>query len=347
MEIVKGVGLLLVTLAMFSLFSFKAPKGQKAMSGLAGAAVATFLVEAIHKYISGDFAGIAFLGEVGIASGGMGGVAAAALVAIKMGANPVLAITAGAAVAGYGILPGFIAGYAVGLVSPVLERKVPEGLDIIVGAILIAPFARGLAFAFDPLVNTTLLSIGSMISTAAVQSPILMGIILGGLMKVICSSPLSAMALTAMLGLQGLAMGIAAVACVGGAFTDAIVFKRLQLGEEGSVLAVLFEPLTQAHIISENPLPVYGSNFFGGAVAGIVAAYFNIVNNAPGTAAPIPGLLAPLGFNDPMTVLIAMVLAVAGGISVGLISTTIILKSREKVDAPLQAQTSKMAEAQV
>ncbi len=54
-EIVKGMGLLLFTLGLFSLFSFKAPKGSKAMSGLANAAVATFLVEAIHKYISGNF----------------------------------------------------------------------------------------------------------------------------------------------------------------------------------------------------------------------------------------------------------------------------------------------------
>ncbi len=60
MEILKGMSMLGMTLIIFSVFSFKAPKGQKAMSGLAGAAVATFLVEAIHKYISGDFLGMVF-----------------------------------------------------------------------------------------------------------------------------------------------------------------------------------------------------------------------------------------------------------------------------------------------
>lgn len=55
LTIIKGVSLLFLTLVLFSLFSFKAPKGDKAMSGLAGAAIASFLVEAIHKYISGDF----------------------------------------------------------------------------------------------------------------------------------------------------------------------------------------------------------------------------------------------------------------------------------------------------
>ena len=48
--ILKGVGLLLLTLAVFSVFSMKAPKGSDAMSGMANAAIASFLVEAVHKY---------------------------------------------------------------------------------------------------------------------------------------------------------------------------------------------------------------------------------------------------------------------------------------------------------
>ncbi len=96
-----------ITLIIFSVFSFKAPKGQKAMSGLAGAAVATFLVEAIHKYISGDFLGLAFLGQVGGVSGSMGGVAAATIVSMYLGASPIYAVTAGVACGGTGILSGF------------------------------------------------------------------------------------------------------------------------------------------------------------------------------------------------------------------------------------------------
>lgn len=107
MEIIKGISLLLSALAMFSLFSLKMPKGQDAMSGLANAAVATFLVEAIHKYISGDLIGLSFLGDVGNASGSMGAVAAVILVCLSMKVNPVYSIAAGVAVSGYGILPGF------------------------------------------------------------------------------------------------------------------------------------------------------------------------------------------------------------------------------------------------
>ena len=74
---------LLVTLAGFSLFSLKMPKGQLAMSGMANAAIATFLVEAVHKYITGDLLGLDFFRTVGSTSGSLGGVAAAIMVPIS------------------------------------------------------------------------------------------------------------------------------------------------------------------------------------------------------------------------------------------------------------------------
>lgn len=312
--IVKGIGLLILTLIVFSGFSFKAPKGREAMSGLAGAAVSTFLIEAVHKYISGDFIGIHFLGEVGHASGSVAGIAAALLVGLNMGINPVFAVTAGAAVAGMGILPGFCGGYVVGLIAPIIEKKLPKGIDIIVGALLIAPLSRIIALIVTPVIDSTLISVGDTIVAAADQSPYIMGFLLGGIIKVLCTSPLSSMALTAMLGLQGLVMGIASIACVGGAVTNGVIFKKLKLGDTSNVLAVMLEPLTQADIVTQNPLPVYLSSFVGGGLSGIAAAYFKIINNAPGTASTIPGLLAPFGFNPPLKVMLALIFGVVGGI---------------------------------
>ncbi|NLL17411.1 MAG: PTS sugar transporter subunit IIC, partial [Clostridia bacterium] len=319
MAILKGTGLLIVALAAFSLFSFKAPKGQKAMAGLAGAAVASFLVEAIYKYIFGSFLGISFLGEVGMTAGDLSGTAAAALVAIAMGVQPVYALAAGLPLAGMGILPGFIIGYLVGLIAPKLDEKLPSGINLIATVLVLAPLGRFIAQLVTPGVDLALAQIGNVILAAADQSPLLMGFLLGGLIKIICSSPLSSMALTAMLGLTGLPMGIAAVACVGGSFTNGIVFYRLKLGHKGNIMGVMIEPLTQTEIITTNPIPVYGSNFLGGGLAGMAAAALGIVNNAPGTAAPIPGLLAPFAFNDPWTVTQALVLAVLGGILGGVV----------------------------
>ena len=194
LTILSGVGLLVATLAVFSLFSLKMPKGSLAMEGMANAAVATFLVEAIHKYITGDLLGFEFLGQVGEASGSMGGVAAAILVPIAMGVNPIYAVVAGAAVGGYGILPGFIAGYLIGFIAPVIEKKLPAGVNVIAGAIVVAPLARIIVTVVDPGVTFILSRIGETISMATDQSPIVMGFLLGGIMKMICTSPLSAMA---------------------------------------------------------------------------------------------------------------------------------------------------------
>ena len=54
MNILLGTALLLVVLALFTLFSYKAPQGMKAMGGLASAACASFLVEAFHLSFFGD-----------------------------------------------------------------------------------------------------------------------------------------------------------------------------------------------------------------------------------------------------------------------------------------------------
>lgn len=331
MTILSGVGLLLLTLAAFSLFSMKAPKGSQAMSGMANAAIATFLVEAIHSYITGDLLNLEFFKTVGTTSGSLGGVAAAIAVPLSMGANPVLAISAGVAIGSYGILPGFVAGYVVGLISPLLEKKLPEGLNVIVGALVVAPLAHFVAFAVNPVVNATLVKIGGTITAAAEQSPLVMGFLLGGIMKMICTSPLSSMALTAMLGLKGLAMGIAAIACFGGSFTNGLIFHKLKLGDKSNVMAVMLEPLTQAPIITANPIPIYGSNFFGGGLAGIAAAALGIINNAPGTASPIPGLLAPFAFNPPLKVVAALVLGAIGGSIAGLVGAMVFKNHKANV----------------
>ena len=327
--ILSGTALLLVTLAAFSLFSFKMPKGQAAMSGMADAAVATFLVEAILNYIAGDIFGLEFLKEVGITSGTMGGIAAAAMVPIKMGASPVLSICAGVAAGGYGILPGFIAGYLIGFVAPFIEKKLPEGPNVIVGALVVSSLSRGVAYFVDPGVTKVLTIIGNTVSEATTTSPILMGFLLGGIIKMICTSPLSSMALTAMLGMTGLPMGIAAIACFGGSFTNGMIFKRLHFGNNGNVIAVMMEPLTQADIVTTHPIPIYASNFFGGGMAGLTAAVLGIVNNAPGTASPIPGMLAPFAFNPPAKVALALVIAAACGMLAGFVGSIVFKRFDE------------------
>lgn len=323
MEMLKGILLLLIALSLFSVFSLKAPNGQKAMGGLANAAVATFLVEALHRFISGGILGISFLENLGETVGRMGGVASGSLVLLSLGVSPVYAIAVGVALSGMGILEGFIVGYSISFLIPVVEKYLPEGIDTIVGVIILAPLGRLVAEIVSPLVNVTLNNLGAMILEASNQSPIFMGLVLGGLIKMVCTSPLSSMALTAILGLKGIPMGIASVACFGGAFANGITFYRLGYGNRNRTISMMLEPLTQAHIVTLKPIPIFTSSFVGGALAGLSAACFKIVSNAPGTASPIPGLLTPFAFNPAINVISAMLLAMAGGMFGGYVVSTI------------------------
>ncbi|HLR67330.1 PTS sugar transporter subunit IIC [Virgibacillus alimentarius] len=308
MEIVKGTVLLFIVLGCFTLFSYKAPKGMKAMSALASAAIATFLVEAFQRYVGGDLLHIEFLGEVGDAAGSMGGVAAASLVALAMGVSPVYALMLGVSCAGLGLLPGFIAGYLMSFVVKKIETKIPDGLDLIVTIIVAAPLVRLLAVYADPLVDATLLNIGGIITQTTDTNPIVMGIILGGVITVVATAPLSSMALTAMLGLTGVPMAIGALAVFGSSFMNFVFFHRMKFGDRKTTISVAIEPLSQVDIISANPIPVYVTNFLGGATSGIFIALSGLVNGATGTATPIAGFAVMYGFNDPLKVTIIALL---------------------------------------
>lgn len=306
-DILIGTGLLLLVLALFTLFSYKAPKGMKAMSGLANAAVASFLVEAFHFSFFGEVLGIKFLENVGAANGSLGGVSAGILVPLALGVSPVYAVLVGLTCLNFKILPGFIAGYLVSFVIKYLEKKVPAGLDLIVIILVGAPLAYFIGDITSPIVNGTLGTIGSVLISASTSSPIIMGIVLGGLITVVATAPLSSMALTAMIGLTGVPMAIGALAVFGSSFMNYVFFSKMKFGSKEDDIAVAIEPLTQADIISANPVPIYVTNFIGGAACGVLVALMGLVNNSPGTATAIAGLAVSFAYNPPLQVIIAAV----------------------------------------
>ena len=316
MDIIFGTVLLLIVLGLFTLFSYKAPNGMKAMGALANAACASFLVEAFHYAFFGEVLKIEFLQGVGSANGNLGGVAAGILVPLALGVSPVYAVLTGLAVSGFGILPGFIAGYLISYVVKFLEKKVPAGLDLIAIIIIAAPLSRLIATGVNPIVNGTLLKIGDVLLSSANSSPVIMGIILGGILTVVATAPLSSMALTAMLGLTGVPMAIGALAVFGSSFMNYVFFDKMKFGSKKDTIAVAIEPLTQADIISANPIPVYVTNFIGGAASGIIVALMGLVNMTPGTATPIAGFAVMFAYNPAIKVLIAA----AGCIIVSVIS---------------------------
>ena len=224
------------------------------------------------------------------------------------------------------MLPGFFAGYIVGYMMKYTEKYVPDGIDLIGSIILLAPIARLIATGLTPVVNNTLIKIGDIIQSSTDANPLIMGIVLGGIITVVGTAPLSSMALTALLGLTGAPMAIGAMAAFSSAFMNSALFHRLKLGDRKSTISVGIEPLSQADIVSANPIPIYVTNFFGGAIAGIIIAWSGMINNATGTATPIAGFLVMFGFNSLTKVIIyGVVMAIIGTIA-GIVGSIVFKK---------------------
>lgn len=340
MQIIIGTFLLLLVLGLFTLFSYKAPNGMKAMGALANAACASFLVEAFHSAFFGNVLNIEFLRGVGDANGSLGGVAAGILVPLALGVSPIYAVMIGLACANFGILPGFIAGYLISYVIKFLEKKVPAGLDLIVIILIATPLARLIATAVSPVVDATLLNIGQVLLSSADSSPILMGIILGGIITVVATAPLSSMALTAILGLTGTPMAIGALAVFGSSFMNYVLFSKMKFGSKKDTISVAIEPLTQADLISANPLPVYVTNFIGGAMSGIIVALMGLTNMTPGTATPIAGFAVMFAYNPAGKVLVAATGCIAVSVLAGFMGYILFKNTKIKTATEIRGEAA-------
>ncbi|HEQ8714837.1 TPA: PTS fructose transporter subunit IIC [Streptococcus pyogenes] len=338
MDIIIGTSLLILVLAIFSLFNYKAPHGAKAMGALASAACASFLVEAFQDSFFGKVLGFQFLSEVGGANGSLSGVAAAILVAIAIGVSPGYAVLIGLSVSGTGIIPGFVAGYVVSFLIKWMEKNIPGGLDLISIIIVGAPLTRFLAQLITPVINSTLLTIGDILTSSANSNPIIMGMILGGTIVVVATAPLSSMALTAMLGLTGIPMAIGALSVFGSSFMNGVLFYRLKLGERKDNIAFAIEPLTQADVTSANPIPIYVTNFVGGTACGVLIALMKLVNDTPGTATPIAGFAVMFAYNPVAKVLITALGCIIISLIVGYIGGSVFKNYRLVTKQELQAR---------
>ncbi|OHO43039.1 transcriptional regulator [Aerococcus sp. HMSC035B07] len=320
MDLIIGVALLILVLALFTLFTFKAPKGRETMGAFADASCATLLVEAFLNSFVGNIFDADFFSEVGMAAGSMGGAAAACMIPLALGASPVAAMLCGAATFGLGILPGLVAGYTCYWILQYIEKKLPAGLDLLVMIIVVAPLARFIAIASEPVVEAALLNIGKSIEASSNAAPAIMGIIVGGIMAVVSSSPISSMALSAMLGLTGLPMGVTTMAVFGSAFVNWMTYRELKLGGPRESLAVFLEAKTQVDLTSANPFPVYLADFIGGGLCGLVVALAGMVNEASSTATPFAGLAVMFAYNPAMKVVIMAVACALIGLVTAYIS---------------------------
>lgn len=294
LSILIGVVMLFLVIAAMSLFTFKAPHGKQSVSALSGAACATFLPQAFLSYAIGEVFHVQFAAQIGNVMGSMGGLAAGALVPLAFGISPVFSMIIGISLIKFKLLPAFIAAYLISFVVKQIEKRVTGGLDLIV-VILVAPMlANGIAMLIQPGVLAILHVIGASITTAEKANPWVMGAILGGIIPLVGMTPLSSMVLTSLINLLGVPMAIGALGCTGNSFLN---FCLMKFGDKATTIAVTIEPLTQLDIISANPVPIFVTNLFAGAINGIIVTAFGLVIHVTGMATPWAGLIVIFGMN--------------------------------------------------
>ena len=326
MNIILGVGTLVIVLVIMTLFLKFAPYGKEGLQALCGAACATFLPQAFLSYAIGGILHIKFLQDIGDLAGSLGGIAVGILACINLGVSPVFAIIVGLVLKDFSLLPAFIASYIVAFIIKLIQKKVPEGLDLI-AVILIAPaLVYGLASLINPGVTAVLNQIAGAVNSVGDSSPYALAIILGLIIPVTSMTPLSSMVLASILGLTGLPMAIGAITCTGASFVNFTLFNILKIGEKPNRFAVFIEPLTQIDLIVRYAPVLYGTNALIGMVNACIIAFSGLKIGVTGMATPIAGAIVLFGFNNPVSSAITIIAVAITSLVLAFIIGTLIKK---------------------
>ena len=328
MDIILGVGTLVLVLIIMTLFLNFAPYGKQGLQALSGAACATYLPQAFLSYAIGGVFHIKFFQEIGDLAGSLSGIAVGILTCLNLGVSPVFAVIVGLVLHDSKLLPAFIAAYIIAFGIKLIEKKVPEGLDLIVVILLAPAITFGLANLISPGVIAVLKQIGSAISSVGNDNPYALAVILGLVIPVTGMTPLSSMVLTSLLGLTGIPMAIGALTCTGASFVNAVLFSRLHIGKKTNAFAVFIEPLTQIDLIVKYAPVLYGTNAIIGMVNAYIIAFSGLKIGVTGMATPMAGAIVLFGFNSP----IKSIITIAAVAVTGLILASIIGSLIKKFD---------------
>lgn len=123
MNIILGVGTLLIVLIIMTLFLNFAPYGKQGLQALSGAACATYLPQAFLSYAIGGVFHIKFFQEIGDLAGSLSGIAVGILTCLNLGVSPVFAVIVGLVLHDSKLLPAFIAAYIIAFGIKLIEKK--------------------------------------------------------------------------------------------------------------------------------------------------------------------------------------------------------------------------------
>ncbi|TFD98230.1 PTS sugar transporter subunit IIC [Jeotgalibacillus sp. R-1-5s-1] len=254
----------------------------------------SLIIGLIIQTIGNQFS-IPFLTEMGTLAITLAGPAIGAAVAYGLKAPPLVlfaAVVTGAA--GYS-LGGPAGSYVAALVSVEIGKMVSQTtkLDIVVTPFTTIATGYIISAFVGPEINEFMQSIGSWISWATEQRPIVMGMLVAGIMGLALTAPISSAAIALMLGLDGLAAGAATVGCSAQMIGFAVAsYKENKWG--GLVAQGLGTSMLQVPNIIRNPLIWIPPTVAGVALAPIGTVIFKMQNSPEGAGMGTSGLVGQI-----------------------------------------------------
>ena len=277
------IGLIISQLAQFSPLSFLAPVTEVlgAKSPVIGAAIGVAIAYGLKADPLVIFSA-ASCGAIGYAAGGGNGGPVGAFIAAVVGAE----------------------------LGQLLSKKTP--VDII-----ITPFVTivtgGLAGGFvGPYVQSFMYWLGNLVNEATTLQPLPMGIIVGVVVGMVLTLPISSAALCIMMDLSGLAAGAAAAGCCAQMIGFAVISLR-ENGVGGLLSQGLGTSMLQVPNIMLHPQIWIAPTVASGLCGAVSAALLGMTNNASGAGMGTSGMvgqfgaLAVMGYSTKTFLLIALV----------------------------------------
>lgn len=292
-----------------------------AMSSMALGLFSSLIIGLIISQLA-KFGPLAFLAPITEVLGAKSPVIGAAIgVAIAYGlkAHPLVMFSSAAAGA-IGYMAGGGAGGPVGAyigavvgaeLGQLVSKKTP--VDIIVTPIVTIVAGGFVASLIGPYIQTLMTWLGNLVNTATTLQPLPMGIVLGVIVGMVLTLPISSAALCIMMNLTGLAAGAATAGCCAQMIGFAVTSFR-ENGVGGLLSQGIGTSMLQVPNIMRHP-QIWIAPTIAGAVCGAVSAsVLGLENIAAGAGMGTSGLVGQItmmGVMAPkmgsMATLIAMI----------------------------------------
>jgi len=274
-----------------------------ATSAMALGLFASLIIGLIISQLS-KLQGLGFLTSVtGVLAADSPVVGAAIGVAIAHGLKaPALVIYSCAASGAVGYAAGGPVGAYVGAVigcelGSLVSKRTP--VDIIVTPIVTIVGGGLVAGWFGPYVSQFMNWLGNIINTATAMAPLPMGIIVGVVVGMVLTLPISSAALCIMLGLSGLAGGAATAGCSAQMIGFAVI-SYCDNGFSGLVSQGIGTSMLQVPNIMRNPR-IWIAPTVASAVTGAVSStIFRMTNIPAGAGMGTSGLVGQFGMYADM-----------------------------------------------